>query len=287
VYLPALPLRSESGGITHRALRECAVAPTEPRTEEVLSMASNPDVEHPHGADGERRHQVAGPSLAPSALRWWRAFSGDAREIRKVREWLISLLPECPARNDVISVATELGNNAVLHTASGRGGAFAVEITYSESIVRVAVADRGGPAEPRVIEDPDGEHGRGLLLVRGLSERTGVEGDHQGRTVWAEIAWDGPDAASLNAAEAAIREGEDALARCFPGVLVWFGRSTQEWWALVGTDALVTAPTAAELASLLYRMLDAPSSIGHGVGSGPACCDEDRGRSISGSCAAR
>lgn len=218
-------------------------------------MRSNPDAEHTHGQEGQSRHRMAGPSLVPaSALRWWQVFDGDARELRRVRQWLVSLLPDCPARDDVISVATELGNNALFHTASGRGGMFAVEVTYHHSIVRVAVADRGGPAEPRVVEEPDAEQGRGLLLVRGLSLRMGVEGDVQGRTVWAEVAWDGPDAATVSAAGVAIRESEDELARCFPGVPAWFGRSTRQWWALPGTDELVAAPTAAELASLLYRM---------------------------------
>jgi hypothetical protein len=174
-----------------------------------------------------------------------------------------SLLPECPARNDVISVAAELGSNAVLHTASGNNGVFAVEVTSYRSMVRVAVADRGGPAEPQIIEDPEAEEGRGLLLVRALSVRTGVEGDHRGRTMWAEIAWDGPDAATVSTTEVGIRDGEDALARCFPGVLAWFGRSTQEWWALTRRSELVAAPTAAELASLLHRIDRGPVSLGH------------------------
>jgi hypothetical protein len=136
-----------------------------PCTKEALLMRSNPDIERPHSLDGERRHQMVAPSLGPSALRWWRAFSGEARELGRAREWLVSLLPECPARDDVISVATELGSNALLHTASGRDGVFAVEITCSPSIVPIAVADCGGPAEPRIIEEADGEYGRGLLLV--------------------------------------------------------------------------------------------------------------------------
>jgi anti-sigma regulatory factor (Ser/Thr protein kinase) len=109
-----------------------------------------------------------------------------------MRWWLAACLPDCPARDDVISVATELGSNAILHTASGRGGWFALELTWDQSVVRIAVADHGSPAESHMIEDPDGEHGRGLLLVHGLSARTGITGNEQGRIVWAEIAWDGP-----------------------------------------------------------------------------------------------
>lgn len=137
----------------------------------------------------------------------------------------------------MLSVATELGSNAVLHTASGeRGGWFAVEITWHESMVQVAVADCGGLAEPRVIDDPGGEHGRGLLVVQGLSQRTGYTGDQHGRLVWAQITWHDPHpevpAAAADPYRVAVAEGEAALARRFAGVPAWFGHATMAWWAL-------------------------------------------------------
>lgn len=178
-----------------------------------------------------------------------------------MRRWLASLLPACPPRDDVLSVATELGTNAIQHTASGRaGGWFAVEVTWQESVVQVAVADCGGPAEPQVIDDPDEERGRGLLLVHGLSVRTGFTGDQRGRLVWAQMAWSAANPAvpdsSQDPYQAAVREGEAALARRFAGVPAWFGRSTLAWWAVAGPAGLVSAPTAQELAGLLYRLLD-------------------------------
>jgi histidine kinase-like protein len=199
-----------------------------------------------------------------AAPRWRRVFPGEERQLGVLRRWLMSLLPKCPARDDVISVATELASNALLHTRSGHGGSFGVEVTWDRSMVQVAVADSGGRAEPHVIDDPGGEHGRGLLLVRALSVRTGVAGGEQGRTVWAQIAWDGPDLATPTPApssgDAAIRAGEAALARRFTGVTTWFGRATQTWWAMAGPGGLVTAPTAPELADLLLRLLDAPAT---------------------------
>jgi serine/threonine-protein kinase RsbW len=122
----------------------------------------------------------------------WRVFPGEEHALPAVRRWLRSLLPAGPARDDVLCVATELGSNAVRHTASGRGGWFSVEVTWLESALRVAVADCGGAAEPHVHQDPDGERGRGLLLVRGLSLRTGVRGDRRGRLVWADCAYGRP-----------------------------------------------------------------------------------------------
>lgn len=132
----------------------------------------------------------AQPPPAPTA-RWRQTFPGDQRELRSLRRWLESVLTPCPARDDVLSVATELGANAIAHTLSGQGGKFTVEVTWQPGVVRVAVADDGAPDAPRVIEDLSGESGRGLLMVRGLSLRSEVSGDTRGRVVWADIAWDG------------------------------------------------------------------------------------------------
>lgn len=147
-------------------------------------------------------------------------------------------------------------------------------MTWHPKAVLVAVADRGGPAEPRVIADPDGERGRGLLVVQELSVRTGDTGDRRGRLVWAQVAWSGPGAPDLvdDAYQAAVREGEAALARRFAGVPAWFGRSSLAWWALVGSAGLVSAPTMEELAWLLYRLLDTAQPLDSGQA-------RDRGRS--------
>jgi hypothetical protein len=83
-----------------------------------------------------------------------------------VRRWEASLLPDCPARDDVICVATELAANAVLHTASGRGGHFDVGIWRLDSAVRVTVSDRGSPQGPRRAGCLMAEAGRGLIIVQ-------------------------------------------------------------------------------------------------------------------------
>jgi serine/threonine-protein kinase RsbW len=165
-----------------------------------LPMGSNTGASRPHQPAGEVCPDPAGPEAdTPEVHRWRWVFPGERRSLGELRRWLAALLPECSARDDMVSVATELASNALLHTASGRGGWYAVEVIWTPSVVRVVVADRGGPAEPRVIEDADGESGRGLLLVRGLSMRTGVLGDQRGRVVWADIAW-GPAEATAAAA---------------------------------------------------------------------------------------
>ena len=125
-----------------------------------------------------------------NVLRWRQVLRGEERQLGVLRRELVSMLTDCPARDDVISIATELASNAMRHTASGRGGWFAVEVTSYQSVVRVSVTDQGGPAAPRVIDDPSAEHGRGLLLVSGLSVRTGMIGDQRGRLIWADVVFD-------------------------------------------------------------------------------------------------
>jgi hypothetical protein len=200
--------------------------------------------------------------LLPGA-RWRRSFPGDERQLSQLRRWLACLLPRCPALDDVTAVANELCSNAIRHSLSGRGGQFAVEISWYGPAVRVAVADSGAPTGPRLIDDPAGEHGRGLVVVAGLSVRTGVVGDHRGRLVWADIRWEDSraqaGAAVPDGYQAAIGDGEAALAHRFAWVPAWFGRATLAWWALTEPAGLVTAPTARDLASRLDRIFRASS----------------------------
>ena len=134
------------------------------------------------------------PALAPPTdVTWRRAFPGKSSHLSLMRRWLTSVLPACPALDDVLTVANELATNAICHTLTGHGGWFAVEVTWTPEQVRVAVADLGGTSVPALRDDPDGVHGRGLVVVQALSARSGVLGDRSGRTVWAEIAWDGPE----------------------------------------------------------------------------------------------
>jgi hypothetical protein len=173
--------------------------------------------------------QRASAGLAPNG-QWRRVFRGHQRELAVLRRWLSSLLPECPERDDLLSIATELGSNALQHTGSGQpGGWFVVEVTWRCDVVQVAVADCGGQAEPRVIDDPEAERGRGLLLVQGLSMRTGWAGDQFGRVVWAQVALPGRDSAvpgtSVERSGAVTGDGGAATMRWFAGVPGWFSRS--------------------------------------------------------------
>lgn len=126
----------------------------------------------------------------PPCLAWRRFFPGEFEQVSVVRRWIAELLPECDARDTAVLVASELATNAVRHSASSLpGGRFGVGVTWEAESVRIEVADCGGPKVPAVIEDADGEDGRGLWLVARLSDSLRVSGDEEGRLVRARIPW--------------------------------------------------------------------------------------------------
>lgn len=194
-------------------------------------------------SDSDGRAPSAGAWLP--ALRWRRVFPGEARELAALRRFLAVLLPECAARDDVMCVATELGSNALRHTASGRGGRFAVEIVWDAAAVHVAVYDGGAPSGPRVADDPREESGRGLLLVRGLSRGCGVCGDQRGRLVWADVPWADPAAAAPGWPVAGIGDAGQVLGGSPAGVPGWLGRPILPC-APAGREATTAAAAGAD-----------------------------------------
>lgn len=193
---------------------------------------------------------------------WQRVFPGEESQLHVMRKWLAGLLPASPQRDDLAVVATELGTNAIRHTASGVGGGqFIVEVTWHPAAVRVAVTDGGAPAGPRIINHPLSEHGRGLRVVQGMSALMGVTGNPAGRQVWADIPRDKAataEPASPRAADEAIQAGLADLTSRFAGVPVWFGQTTQQWWALT-RGQLVTASSVPGLAELLSPEPSSPA----------------------------
>ncbi|WP_217566039.1 ATP-binding protein [Streptomyces sp. GbtcB7] len=96
------------------------------------------------------------------------------------------------ASEDVSLVVAELAANAVRH-GSVRGRSFRVRLVLRDGVVRVEVAD-GRTEQMPVLREPDGEGGRGLVLVAALAERWGVEPriGMAYKVVWAEL-WVGLD----------------------------------------------------------------------------------------------
>ncbi|MFI6405248.1 ATP-binding protein [Streptomyces sp. NPDC050548] len=93
-------------------------------------------------------------------------------------------LPLDPAEH----IVTELAANAATH---GRvpGRNFRLTLYVVGGTLRIEVTDTRGDRPPRARQaTPDGESGRGLLLVDALADRWGVaHGPTPRKTVWAEV----------------------------------------------------------------------------------------------------
>ncbi|WP_329441516.1 ATP-binding protein [Streptomyces canus] len=84
-------------------------------------------------------------------------------------------------------LVAELAANAVTH---GRvpGRDFELRLLLlPENTLRIEVSDPRGDRPLRYVNDEDGEHGRGLILVTLLADTWGVTERDVGKTVWAEI----------------------------------------------------------------------------------------------------
>jgi anti-sigma regulatory factor (Ser/Thr protein kinase) len=105
----------------------------------------------------------------------------------QLRAW--SVLPEVTDRAEQIVV--ELAANAALHgRVPGRGFRLALTLDAAMGTLRIEVTDSRGEKLPvlRPESQPDGESGRGLLLVVALADRWGTQPyPPVGKTVWAEL----------------------------------------------------------------------------------------------------
>ncbi|MDF3292799.1 ATP-binding protein [Streptomyces silvisoli] len=119
-----------------------------------------------------------------------RTFPGRPEELRNVRQWTRHILSGSPRVEDAALVVTELGSNALLHTASGdEPGTFRVSLATSGGGITVSVADLGAAKNEPSVQDPAEEdpHGRGLGLVVALAQHVDIDGDEHGRTITAYL----------------------------------------------------------------------------------------------------
>jgi anti-sigma regulatory factor (Ser/Thr protein kinase) len=87
--------------------------------------------------------------------------------------------------DDVLLCVSELATNALLHGVPPGHGYQLKLWLYGDGLLRVEVHD-SGDGEPGVRE-PDGESGRGLLLVAALADNWGVGERDPGKIVWCEF----------------------------------------------------------------------------------------------------
>ncbi|WP_142214346.1 ATP-binding protein [Streptomyces sp. SLBN-118] len=88
--------------------------------------------------------------------------------------------------DDVLLCVSELATNALVHgVPPGRGYRLKLWL-HGAGVLRVEVHDSGGGLPS--LQEPDGESGRGLLLVAALADKWGVDERDPGKIVWCEFA---------------------------------------------------------------------------------------------------
>ncbi|MFC8568240.1 ATP-binding protein [Streptomyces sp. NPDC057245] len=134
----------------------------------------------------------AGPSGPPSVERRFRfelaAHPGSPAQARRLTRARLNGWSVCEDTCDTAAlVVSELVTNAIVHTASRH---IVCELHDGADLVRIAVRDEGcAPGQPHPSDDqqPEDEHGRGLLLVDALCDAWGAHDQGPGLLVWAEL----------------------------------------------------------------------------------------------------
>jgi anti-sigma regulatory factor (Ser/Thr protein kinase) len=106
-----------------------------------------------------------------------------------LRRWVRGLLAQVPEIAAGIElIASEYATNALWHSASGLpGGRVRAELVLTADSAQISVYDQGALDVRASGGDPD-EHGRGLVLVQGHSDKHGGGVLPDGRhLVWAVI----------------------------------------------------------------------------------------------------
>ncbi|MFI1417935.1 ATP-binding protein [Streptomyces sp. NPDC020731] len=139
-----------------------------------LGAASAAD---PSGSAAERRFRF---ELA--------AHPGSPAQARRLTRTRLTGWSVCEDTCDTAElVVSELVTNAIVHTASSH---IVCELHDGGELVRIAVRDEGcAPDQPRANtrQQPEDEHGRGLLLVDALCHSWGAHENGPGLLVWADL----------------------------------------------------------------------------------------------------
>ena len=111
-----------------------------------------------------------------------RTFSAREDQVSEVRAEIAGLLAGYSAADDLVLIASELAANAVVHSASGHGGSFRIEVEVHHGYIWVEVQDQGGPWKQD--SGNDGRpHGLDIVSLLCGKDNWGVEGDQACRAV--------------------------------------------------------------------------------------------------------
>ncbi|MFI7451335.1 ATP-binding protein [Nonomuraea sp. NPDC049714] len=105
----------------------------------------------------------------------------------QVRSWLGD---DHPAVDDAVLAVSELVTNAFRHSDARPYDFIGLTVTEAEGMIYVEVRDPGSAfSDPHIRQEPEVEDGRGLLIVREISQGWGIRehGRGLGRTVWCAI----------------------------------------------------------------------------------------------------
>jgi anti-sigma regulatory factor (Ser/Thr protein kinase) len=119
-----------------------------------------------------------------------RSFGLNRKSVAASRQFVGDAVVDLPdeLREAAILMMSELATNAIVHAATG----FEVGIDRSVDWLRIAVTDVGG-GEPELQSPSSSDpHGRGLQIVKELSDEWGMidNDDHSGKTVWCALRLD-------------------------------------------------------------------------------------------------
>ncbi|WP_308427962.1 ATP-binding protein [Actinomadura livida] len=117
------------------------------------------------------------------------------RNVVNGRRWLLGRLEpllgaEHSACDDSVLLLSETLTNAIVH---GGGDLVEVDAYVDTANIRIEVTDEGGASVPHHVDDPQGEHGRGLPILSMLAKSWGFEQLDDGRLrVWFEVPHTAP-----------------------------------------------------------------------------------------------
>jgi hypothetical protein len=108
-----------------------------------------------------------------------------AAEVAGVRRFVAKTLGDRPETATALLLTSEAVTNSVIHTD---GPTVTVVVIETHDGLRLEVTDSGADTVPTIHDGGDlREDGRGVLLLRRLSVRSGFNADESGLTYWFEL----------------------------------------------------------------------------------------------------
>ncbi len=123
------------------------------------------------------------------AVRVFLRLPGRPDQVARARRWISQELGRGhPLHDDCVLLTSEIATNAVLHSRTGAGGAFTLDLSHSDKRVYVSVRDEGSAEPPCACHAaPSAANGRGLPLLEALARRWGLIREAGANEVWFEL----------------------------------------------------------------------------------------------------